>query len=307
MPCGLVRKTRSASPRSSGSIDTHVPVLLEPALEALAVRPGGLYIDATFGAGGHAKAIAAALGSGRLIALDADPGAAAFLWEDERVELVHANFADLEGVLDARHIAHVDGVLFDFGVSSMQLDRPERGFSLQADAPLDMRLDPTVGRAAGDLLQDASEAELADILYTFGEERAARRIARALVAARSAGRLPRRTHELARLVSGVLQVSGRRERLHPATRTFQALRIAVNGELDAIRRGIAAATARTSPGGRIVAISFHSLEDRIVKQAFRSDDRLRALTKRPIVPSPDEARRNPRSRSAKLRAAERLA
>jgi len=272
----------------------------------LAIRDGGTYVDATFGAGGHAREIAALLGSGRLVAFDLDPSAAEFRGDDPRIELVHATFARLGDELDRLAIALVDGVLFDFGVSSMQLDRPERGFSVRADAPLDMRFDPTRGESAAALLERTTETELADILFNFGEERGARRIARALVAARTAGRLPRRTLELAALVAGVVHVRGRRERIHPATRTFQALRIAVNGELETIRLGLAAAIERTRPGGRIVAISFHSLEDRIVKQTFRDDDRLRSLTKRPLEADATESARNPRARSAKLRVAERL-
>lgn len=281
--------------------------MLAEALDALAVVPGGTYVDATFGAGGHSRAILERLDAGRLIALDADPGAAARSPDDSRFTLVHANFSALEAVLDAHGVAAVDGVLFDFGLSSLQLDAPERGFSLQADGPLDMRLDPTQGQNAADLLERASARELADIIFGFGEERGAFQVANALVAARDAGRLPRTTTELARLVAGVVRVRGRRERIHPATRTFQALRIAVNGELDAIERGLAAAIARTRPGGRIVAISFHSLEDRIVKQTFRSTDAMRPITKRPLVAGHDELARNPRARSAKLRVAERLA
>jgi 16S rRNA (cytosine1402-N4)-methyltransferase len=284
-----------------------VPVLLDAALAGLAVRDGGTYLDATFGAGGHSRAIAERIGTGRLVALDLDPTATEFAGGDARIELVHENFARLGDVLDERGIGLVDGVLFDFGVSSMQFDRPERGFSLRADAPLDMRFDPASGQSAAELLESMAEDELADILFTYGEERAARRIARALVAARAAGRLPRRTLELAALVAGVVHVRGRRERIHPATRTFQALRIAVNGELETIRAGLAAAIDRTRPGGRIVAISFHSLEDRIVKQTFRDDVRLRNLTKRPIEADAAESARNPRARSAKLRVAERLA
>jgi 16S rRNA (cytosine1402-N4)-methyltransferase len=285
----------------------HVPVLLAEALDALAIRPDGVYVDATFGAGGHSRAIAAGLGArGRLLALDRDPAAPAFGADAPRSELVHANFADLEAVLDARGIEDVDGVLFDFGVSSMQLDRPERGFSFRDDGPLDMRMDPSDGPTARDLLETLDERELADLIFRFGEERAARRIARAIVRVRDAGRLPARAGELAALVAGVVHVRGSRERIHPATRTFQALRIAVNGELDAIASGLQAAASRLRPGGRLVAISFHSLEDRIVKHAFRDDPRLHAIVKRPLVASEEERLRNVRARSAKLRVAERL-
>jgi 16S rRNA (cytosine1402-N4)-methyltransferase len=188
----------------------------------------------------------------------------------------------------------------------MQFDQPERGFSLAADGPLDMRMNDAAGPSAYDLLAGSTERELADIFFTYGEERAARRIARAVVVARAAGRLPARTLELAKLVAGVVHVRGRRERIHPATRVFQALRIAVNDELGALKTGLEAAIARLRPGGRAVVISFHSLEDRIVKRLFRDDERLRNLTKKPLVAGDEELARNPRSRSAKLRVAERL-
>ena len=189
----------------------------------------------------------------------------------------------------------------------MQLDDAERGFTLGRPASLDMRMDPGAGRSAYEILSTASESELADIFFYYGEERAARRIARALVARRARGTLPSTTAEFAQLVSGVVHRAGRRERVHPATRVFQALRIAVNDELDALRDGLAGAIGRLRGGGRVVAISFHSLEDRIVKQTFRDDARLDVLTKRPILPAQDEIEANRRSRSAKLRAAERKA
>jgi 16S rRNA (cytosine1402-N4)-methyltransferase len=286
----------------------HVPVLLAEALDGLAPLPGGLYLDATFGAGGHSRGLLARLGpGGRVLALDRDPNASLLPGDDPRLELVAANFADLATVLDQRGIGLVDGVLFDFGVSSMQFDRAERGFSLAADGPLDMRMTPNGGETAYEFLATSDERTIADAIYTYGEERASRRIARAIVAAREAGKLPQRTLDLARLVAGVVHVRGKRERIHPATRTFQALRIAVNDELGAIERGLDAAISRTRPGGRIAAISFHSLEDRIVKQRFRSDERVVALTKKPLVAGDEELARNPRARSAKLRIAERLA
>jgi 16S rRNA (cytosine1402-N4)-methyltransferase len=286
----------------------HVPVLLAEALDGLAPLPGGLYLDATFGAGGHSRGLLARLGpGGRVLALDRDPNASLLPGDDPRLALVAANFADLATVLDERGIGLVDGVLFDFGVSSMQFDRAERGFSLAADGPLDMRMTPNGGETAYEFLATSDERTIADAIYTYGEERASRRIARAIVAAREAGRLPERTLDLARLVAGVVHVRGKRERIHPATRTFQALRIAVNDELGAIERGLEAAISRTRPGGRIAAISFHSLEDRIVKQRFRSDERVVALTKKPLVAGDEELARNPRARSAKLRIAERLA
>jgi 16S rRNA (cytosine1402-N4)-methyltransferase len=295
---------RFMSPEASAP---HVPVMATEAIDGLAIRPDGTYVDATFGAGGHARAIDALLtAGGRLIALDADPGAALYAGALPRTALVGANFADLAAVLDDLGIAAVDGVLFDLGVSSMQLDRPERGFSFREDGPLDMRLDPRRALTAAELLATVEEAELADLILRFGEDRAARRIARAIVAARKAGRLPGTTTGLARLIAGVVHVSGRRERIHPATRTFQALRIAVNDELGALERGLGAAVERTRPGGRIAVISFHSLEDRIVKRAFRDDPRVHPITRRPLEASDAERAANPRARSAKLRVAERL-
>jgi 16S rRNA (cytosine1402-N4)-methyltransferase len=274
----------------------HIAVLAREAVEALAIDPGGTYIDATYGAGGHSAAILAALGpTGRLIAFDADP-VARLRGGDARARLVHANFRALDAQLDALGIDRVNGVLYDFGVSSMQLDTVERGFSFRAAAPLDMRLDPTRGESVAELLATRSEAELADIIFTLGEERAARRIARAIKQ-----RAPRDTVELAALVAGVVHVRGKRERTHPATRTFQALRIAVNDELAALRESLDAALERTVTGGRIAAISFHSLEDRIVKQLFRDDPRAARVTRKPIVPGAAELAANPRARSAKLR------
>lgn len=286
---------------------THVPVLLETALEYLAVAPDGIYVDATFGAGGHSRAILERLTTGRLIALDADPSAEARArrLSDPRLTFVHANFRELSAVLDGCGVGAIDGALFDLGVSSMQFDDPERGFSIGKAAPLDMRMDPHERRSAYDVLATASERELADIFFQYGEERSARRIAHAIVARRSAGRLPTTTTEFASLVAAVLRRPGRRERLHPATRVFQALRIAVNDELGALRDGLGAAIDRLRGAGRIVAISFHSLEDRIVKQTFRDDDRLDVLTKKPIAPGEREIAENPRARSAKLRAAAR--
>ncbi len=274
----------------------HVAVLAAEAVDALAIDPGGTYVDATFGAGGHSARILAALGpAGRLVAFDADP-AARLDDADRRATLVHANFRELAEQLDALGIARVNGVLFDLGVSSLQLDAPQRGFSFRAAAPLDMRLDPTRGESAAELIANRSEGELADIIFTYGEERAARRIARAVKL-----REPADTAALAALVAGVVQVRGKRERTHPATRTFQALRIAVNDELGALRAGLDAALERTAPDGRIAVISFHSLEDRIVKQLFRDDPRSARVTRKPVVPSDAECAANPRARSAKLR------
>ena len=280
--------------------------MLGPALDGLDIHSGGLYVDATYGAGGHTAEIVAR--GGRVLAFDRDPTVALRPEFGDRVELVRANFSEIAAALDARGIASIDGALFDVGVSSMQFDRPERGFSLAADGPLDMRMSPDDDvPTARDLLLEKSERELADIIFSYGEERAARRIARAIVAAREKNRLPDRTLEFARMISGVLHRPGTRERIHPATRTFQALRIAVNDELGALDRGLDAAIARTKPGGRIAVITFHSLEDRIVKVRFRSDARVLALTKKPLGADDRERADNPRSRSAKLRIAERAA
>ena len=275
----------------------HVSVLARESIEALAIAPAGTYVDATYGAGGHTALILAELGpQGRVVAFDADPAARTRAIADPRVTLVHANNRALADELDRLAIGQVDGVFYDLGVSSMQLDNVERGFSFRAPAPLDMRMDPTHGESAADLIANREENELADIIFAYGEERAARRIARAIKA-----RQPQNTLELAGIVAGVVHVRGKRERTHPATRTFQALRIAVNDELDALRASLDAALARTREDGRIAVISFHSLEDRIVKQTFRDDPRSRRVTRKPILPSENEQAENPRSRSAKLR------
>jgi len=269
----------------------HIPVLAREAVAALQVRPDGTYVDATFGAGGHSALLLGVLGpTGRLVAFDADPAAG-------------ARFRELAAHLDALEIASVDGVLFDFGVSSMQLDEGARGFSFRSPAPLDMRMDPSRGPTAAEWLDAHDEREIADAIYQYGEERASRRIARAIVALREAGTPVRDTVDLAGVVARAVRSHGK---IHPATRTFQALRIAVNDELGALRAGLDAALERTAPGGRIAAISFHSLEDRIVKHTFREDPRARAVTRKPIVADAAEMAANPRSRSAKLRVAERV-
>ncbi len=278
----------------------HTSVLATESIDGLAIVPDGTYVDATFGAGGHTRLILERLGPyGKLLAFDADPGASAHAPDDPRFTLVHANFRALATQLAERSIAAIDGVLYDLGVSSMQFDEGERGFSFRSDAPLDMRLDPSQGETAADYIASHDETELADAIFHFGEERNARRIARVLKS-----RAPRTTGELAALVAGAVHVRGRRERIHPATKTFQALRIAVNDELDALRESLASAAGVVRPGGRIAVISFHSLEDRIVKLFFREDARLRAITRKPIVPSDEEVAANPRARSAKLRVAE---
>lgn len=287
----------------------HTPVLTSVAIEYLAIREDGVYVDATFGGGGHSREILQRLRGGTLIAIDADPEAPAraALVSDPSFAFVSTNFRNLRAVLDQRGIDRVDGVLFDLGVSTMQFDDPRRGFSMTKSAPLDMRMNQYAGRSAYDVLANASESELAEIFFAFGEERAARRVARVIVSRRREGTLPKTTSDFAQLVSGVVHRSGHRERIHPATRIFQALRIAVNDELGALHEGLSVAIDSLRDGGRVVAISFHSLEDRIVKRVLRSDDRIDVLTKKPIRPEADEIAGNPRSRSAKLRAGERRA
>jgi 16S rRNA (cytosine1402-N4)-methyltransferase len=280
-------------------VPLHTSVLATEALDALEIVPDGTYVDATFGAGGHTRLMLERLGPhGRTIAFDVDPLASSLAPEDPRLTLIHANFRALAEELAERSVAAVDGILYDLGVSSMQLDDGARGFSFRSDAPLDMRLDPTHGETAADYIISHDEADLADAIFRYGEERNSRRIARALKA-----KLPRTTSELAAIVAGTVHVRGKRERIHPATKTFQALRIAVNDELGALRASLDAAANVVRPGGRIAVISFHSLEDRIVKLFFREDARVRPLTRKPIVPSDEEITTNPRARSAKLRVA----
>jgi len=288
----------------------HVSVLYAASLEYLAIRPDGTYVDATFGAGGHTRGILEHLSSGgRLISIDADPSALHRAADvvHPAFTFVHANFREISRVLDDLGVAQIDGILFDLGVSSMQFDQAQRGFSFRESAPLDMRMNPYTGKSAYDVLMTASESELADIFFHYGQERAARKIARVIVQRRKTGELPNTTVEFAQMISGLLHRPGRRERIHPATRVFQALRIAVNDELDALKEGIEAAVGRLREHGRVVAISFHSLEDRIVKHTLREDARLDVLTRKPVSPDDAEIERNPRARSAKLRAAKRKA
>lgn len=302
---------------------THAPVLLHEAVEHLAVQPGGRYVDCTTGAGGHARAILeAAAPGGLLLGLDADPVAISVARENlapfgDSVQLVEANFRDLRRFCRSHNFVPVHGVLFDLGISSIQL-ADERGFSFQMEAPLDMRFNPKQALTADDIVNHYTEQDLADVIWRFGEEPASRRIARAIVRARPL----RTTVELAGVIARA--GGGRRRRIHPATRTFQALRIAVNDELGALRDALSQAVDVLGRGGRLVAISFHSLEDRIVKQFFQQESRdcicppeqpactcghrasLRIITKRPVMPSAEEIAANPRSRSARLRAAEKL-
>jgi 16S rRNA (cytosine1402-N4)-methyltransferase len=317
--------------RGEGSIAAggpvrHIPVLLGPALEALALRAGGLYLDGTFGAGGYARAM---LDRGaRVIAVDRDPAAVAagqsLVGDAEgRLTLVEGRFGELDAIARRLGAGTLDGVALDIGVSSMQFDEAERGFSLRHDAPLDMRMEGA-GRSAADILREDDEATIADILYHFGEERAARRIARAIVADRR-GAPYVSTRQLADMIGRVAPARPG-ELTHPATRSFQALRIAVNDELGELARGLEAAERALAPGGRLVVVTFHSLEDRIVKQFLaRRSGRGQAASRllpgepalaaptffapsgQPVLPEAAECAANPRARSAKLRFAERTA
>jgi len=290
----------------------HIPVLLGEVLEWLAIRPEGTYVDATVGLAGHAVEIARRLTTGRLIGMDRDEAALAVARErlagfGERVELVHGNLSSI-GEIARRLNIKADGVLADLGVSSLQLDTLERGFSFRGAGPLDMRMDRSApgaaGRTAEEIVNRWPEEDLADLLYRFGEERDSRKIARAIVRSRPL----RDTEHLATVVAGALKRG--RQRLHPATKTFLALRIAVNRELEELEQFLDQAPATLNPGGRSVVLSYHSLEDRAVKQAFRraqQADVLRILTKKVIRPSAAECAANPRARSAKLRVAERTA
>jgi 16S rRNA (cytosine1402-N4)-methyltransferase len=292
---------------------THVPVMTAEVLEFLRPERGGLFVDCTVGLGGHSRALLEA-GATRVIGLDRDPDALARARETlapwgDRVELVHADYRAIEEVLDARQIARVDGALADLGVSSMQFDAAGRGFSFQRDEPLDMRMDQSAGETAADLVARASERELADAIFQYGEERFSRRIARALIGARAEAPIDT-TGRLATIVRRAIPRRGP-TRIDTATRTFQALRIWVNRELDGLDRFIATVAQRLRAGGRFVVISFHSLEDRIVKHTFRALERssaplLRVLTKKPVIAADAELEENPRARSAKLRAAERV-
>jgi 16S rRNA (cytosine1402-N4)-methyltransferase len=306
----------------------HQPVLLTEALAGLAVIKEGCYVDGTYGRGGHSAAILAELGpEGRLLALDKDPDAVADakqrFQDDFRFAIRHAGFEDMRGIVDEHFDGRaVLGVLLDLGVSSPQLDCAERGFSFKSDGPLDMRMNPEAGRPAAEWIRDVTEADLASTLRRFGEEPRARRIARAIVAARADGPIET-TRQLAEIVERAAP-RDRKSRMHPATRVFQAIRIAVNDELAALERGLAAAIDVLAEGGRLVVISFHSLEDRIVKRFIaresRGDPAYAGLPSMPpaarprirpvgrlVRPEAAELEANPRSRSARLRIAEKLA
>jgi 16S rRNA (cytosine1402-N4)-methyltransferase len=302
----------------------HLPVLYHEIIHALQPQPGGRYVDGTLGAGGHAAGLLqASAPDGRLLGLDVDPQALALAQEKlapfgERAVLQQASYTTLQGQMRLLGWDFADGILLDLGVSSMQLDTAERGFSFQVDAPLDMRFSPANPVTAATLVNTLPEKELADILYEYGEERRAYQVARVIVAARPL----QTTRQLAAVVARV--TGSGRPGMHPATRTFQALRIAVNGELDAIQDVLPQAVAALKPGGRLAVISFHSLEDRIVKHFFRTESQdcvcpprqpvcncghlatIKTITRQPIVAQAAEIEQNPRSRSAKLRVAERI-
>jgi 16S rRNA (cytosine1402-N4)-methyltransferase len=289
----------------------HVPVLVDEVRALLQPERGGTFVDCTVGLGGHARMLLDD-GATRLIGIDRDTDAlavagAALAQYGDRVSLVHADYRELASVLDAVGVTEVAGVLADLGVSSMQLDREGRGFSFRRDEPLDMRMDRTRGETAAQLIDGVSEQELADVIYRFGEERRSRQVARAIVQARPIAT----TGRLAEIVRRAVAARGW-QRIDPATRTFQALRIWVNGELDGLDSFIGAAVSRLQVGGRLAVIAFHSLEDRVVKHTLRDlargeAARVRVLTKHPIVAGEAEAAANPRARSAKLRGAERVA
>ena len=306
----------------------HVSVLLDECIENLNIKPDGIYLDGTLGMGGHSYEIASRLSTGRLICIDRDETAieragrrlAPF---GEKVKLVHGNFSDAAAILDSLDIAGVDGMLFDLGVSSPQLDEAERGFSYMADAPLDMRMDRSGGLTAWDVVNTWEEGRLNRILWDYGEERCARRISSAIVKHREKKPVET-TQELVEIIRSAMPAAALREKQHPAKRTFQAIRIAVNDELGAIAEMMETAPDKLNVGGRLCVISFHSLEDRIVKSGIQARERgctcpreapvctcgfvqtLRSVSRKPILPSEEEIERNPRARSAKLRVAERV-
>lgn len=291
----------------------HQPVMVAEVLEWLAPERGGLFVDGTLGLGGHTRAMLEA-GAARVIGFDRDPSALALATANlapfaGRVQCLHSDYRDAPACLDALGVAHIDGALLDLGVSSMQLDAPDRGFSFRRDEPLDMRMDQTSGPSAAEILRTIDEEPLADAIYQFGEERHSRRVARAIVRQRELAPIDT-TGRLAEIVRRAVPHRGY-QRIDPATRTFQGLRILVNRELDGLDAALRAFMGRLSAGGRLVVISFHSLEDRIVKHTFRAmaaDETagVQVLTKRPITAGDDELARNPRARSAKLRVAMRV-
>ncbi len=307
----------------------HLPVMADRTVELLRPRPGGVYLDATLGLGGHAeRLLEASAPDGRVVGLDRDPAALALArerlaWAGERLVTVAASFADLAGVAAELGVGRLDGALYDLGVSSLQLDEPDRGFSYRVDAPLDMRMDPTGGTTAAQVLDTYPRAELTRVFRVYGEERFASRIARFVEDARRRAPI-RTTGELVDVVKAAIPAAARRSGPHPARRVFQALRIEVNGELTALAESLPQAVGLLAPGGRIVVLSYHSLEDRIVKRTFvaaatglgepppfppavpATTPQLAILTRRPETPGQDEVAANPRAESAKLRAAEKL-
>jgi 16S rRNA (cytosine1402-N4)-methyltransferase len=306
----------------------HVSVLLQECIENLNIRPDGVYLDGTLGLGGHSFEIAARLTTGRLIGIDRDHSALERAGSRlspyaDRVTLVHGNFSDAAAILDELGIPGADGMLFDLGVSSPQLDEAQRGFSYMQDAPLDMRMDDTAPLSAYDVVNTWSEERLNRILWDYGEERYARRITAAILAAR-AKKPVESTLELVELIKSAMPAAALREKQHPAKRSFQAIRIAVNDELGEVERMMDTAPDKLNPGGRLCVISFHSLEDRIVKNGIARREKgctcpreapvctcgfvqtLRSVSRKPILPSAEEIESNPRSRSAKLRVAERV-
>jgi len=302
----------------------HIPVLFHEVLDVLNPVPGGLYVDGTIGAGGHSRGILERSSpDGQLIGIDRDPAALALAGSNlaefsDRVTLIHGSYVELVSHLNNRNWHTVDGILIDLGLSTMQLDTPERGFSFRFDAPLDMRFDPDQSFSAADLVNEYTREELAEIIFTYGEEKFSRRIADAIIANRPLAT----TKELAELIKGVVPYT--RSKIHPATRTFQALRIVVNNELNALEVFLPAALEVLKPGGRLAVIAFHSLEDRIVKRYFREESKdcicppeipicvcshkakIKEISRRPIRPEDSEIDGNPRARSAKLRAAEKI-
>ena len=307
---------------------THRPVLLDECIEALNIRPEGIYLDGTLGRAGHSSEIAKRLTTGRLICIDRDEEALAAARDKlapwmERVTLVHGNFSDLDSILDELTIPGVDGMLFDLGVSSPQLDDASRGFSYMADAPLDMRMDREDSLTAAVVVNTWPREELRRILYQYGEERYAPQIAAAIEARRNEKPIET-TLELVDIIKSAMPAKALKEKQHPAKRSFQAIRIAVNDELGAVERMVRAAVPRLNPGGRLAVISFHSLEDRIVKLGLADfakgctcppdfpvcvcgkKPQIRLVNKKPILSTPEELEENPRARSAKLRVAEKL-
>ena len=306
----------------------HVPVLLQECLDGLNIRPDGIYLDGTLGLGGHSAAIAERLVTGRLIGIDRDETAIARAGErlkpfKDRVTLVHGSFGNLAGILDELGIPEVSGMLFDLGVSSPQLDEAERGFSYRMDAPLDMRMDRSQGKTARDVVNGYDEDALSRILFTYGEERYARRISAAIIKARAEAPIET-TEQLVEIIRGAMPAAALREKQHPAKRSFQAIRIEVNAELSEVEQMMQTAPDRLCKGGRLCVISFHSLEDRIVKHGIAACEHgctcpreapvctcgfvqtLRSVSRKPILPTPLECAENPRARSARLRVAERV-